>query len=150
MGVMRRSENGNAVIFSRRHDKDKVSYCQDCLKVKILSPLRNRIYLDDEGKIANPAADADKWRQCWTCGVIVGVYEAKPEVELDTLTEPRDNPFKFGNSGTQVMTGESRRVDRSGKTQRKRKLKQDLEQYKEEDVKEALKKGSKLVLYTES
>ena len=43
--------------------------------------------------------DADKWKQCWTCGLIVGVYEAKQEVELDTLTKPRDNPFKFG-SGT--------------------------------------------------
>jgi hypothetical protein len=59
MGVMRRSGRENTVRFSR-HDKDKVSYCQDCLKVKILSPLRNRIYLDDDGKIANPAADADK------------------------------------------------------------------------------------------
>ena len=82
------------------------------------------------------------------CGVVVGVYEAKPEVELDTLTEPRDNPFKFG-SGTKVHTGESRKIDRTGKTQRKRKLKQDLEQYKEEDVKEALRKGKKLVSYVE-
>ena len=37
------------------HDKDKVSYCEDCLKVKILSPLRHRIYLDENGKITNPA-----------------------------------------------------------------------------------------------
>ena len=32
------------------------------------------------------------------------------------------------------MTEESRKVDKTGKTQRKRKLKQDLEEYKEEDV----------------
>ena len=92
--------------------------------------------------------DANKWKQCWTCGLIVGVYEAKQEVELDTLTEPRDNPFKFKNG--QVMTGESRKVDRSGRTQRKKKFKQDLEQYKEEDIKEALRKGKTLVSYTES
>ena len=85
-----RGRSGNAVIFSG-HDKEKVSYCKDCLKVKILSPLKHRIYLDDDGKITNPAPDADKWRQCWTCGLIVGVYEAIQEVELDTLTEPRDN-----------------------------------------------------------
>lgn len=78
----------------------------------------------------------------------MGVYEAKPEAELDTLTEPRDNPFK-SKSG-QVNTGESWKVDKSGKTQHKRKFKQDLEEYKEEDVKEALRKGSKLVSYTES
>ena len=109
-------------IFSGSGNKEKVSYCEDCLKVKILSPLRHRIYLDDDGKITNPAADADKWRQCWTCGLIVGVYEAKLEAELDTLTEPRDNPFKF-KSGL-VETGESRKIDRTGKTQHKRKLKQ--------------------------
>ncbi len=147
MGVMRRSGRDNTVIFSG-HDKEKVSYCEDCLKVKILSSLKHRIYLDKDGKITNPAADSNKWKQCWTCGVIVGVYEAKQEVELDTLTGPRSNPFKFGN--TNVHTGESLKVDRSGKTQRKRKLKQDLEQYKEEDVKEALRKGAKLVSYQES
>ena len=146
MGLLRRS--GNAVVFSRGQDKEKVSLYRDCLKVKILSPLKHRIYLDKDGKITNPAADSDKWKQCWTCGLIVGVYEAKQEVELDTITEPRDNPFKFGNS--QVMTGQSRKVDRSGKTQRKGKLKQDLEQYMEEDIKHALRKGSKLVSYTES
>jgi hypothetical protein len=78
----------------------------------------------------------------------VGVYQAKPEVELDTLTEPRDNPFKF-KSG-EVMTDESRKVDRSGRTQRKKKFKQDLEQYKEEDIKQALRKGQKLVSYQET
>ena len=119
---MRRT--GTAVVLSGKHS-DHVSYCQDCLKVKILSPLKHRI---DDGKLANPGPDADKWRQCWQCGVIVGIYEAKQEVELDTLTEPRDNPFKFGN--TQVRTGELRKVDRSGITQRKRKFKQDLEHTK--------------------
>lgn len=71
---MRRSGRENAVVFSGSgQDKDKVSYCEDCLNVKILSPLRNRIHLDENGKITNPGPDADKWRQCWTCGVIVGV-----------------------------------------------------------------------------
>ena len=48
------------------------------------------------------------------------------------------------------MTGESRKVDKSGKTQHKRKFKQDLEQYKEEDIKQALRKGKKLLNYHES
>jgi hypothetical protein len=143
-----RGRLGNAVILSGSgSNKDKVSYCQDCEKVKILSPLKHRIYLDENGKITNPGPDANKWRQCWTCGLIVGLNEVKPEVELDTLTKPRDNPFKFKNG--EVMTEESRKFDRSGKTQRKRKLKQDSEQYKEEDIKQALKKGSKLVSYAE-
>jgi hypothetical protein len=147
MGLMR-GRSDNAVILSGSGPKDKVSHCQDCLKVKILSPLRHRIYLDENGNITNPGPDSNKWKQCWTCGLIVGVYEAKLEVELDTLTEPRDNPFKFKDC--HVSTEESRKFDRTGKTQRKRKLKQDVEQYKEEDIKAALRKGSKLVSYTEN
>ena len=148
MGTIRRSGRDNTVIFSDSGNKEKISYREDCLKVKVLSPLKHRIYLDENGKITNPGPDADKWRQCWTCGVIVGVYEAKPEVELDTLTTPRENPFKFG-FGSKIYTEESRKIDRTGLTQRKRKLKQDLSEYKEEDVKEALRKGKKLISYVE-
>ena len=53
---MRRSKENN-VIISVSGDKEKVSYCEDCLKVKVLSPLKHRIYLDEKGKITNPAAD---------------------------------------------------------------------------------------------
>ena len=146
MGTIRRSGRDNTVIFSSSGNKEKISYCEDCLKVKILSPLKHRIYLDDNGKITNPAPDANKWKQCWTCGLILGVYEAKLEADLDTITEPRTNPFNVA----QVRTEESRKFDRTGKTQHKRKFKQDLEQYKEEDVKEALRKGKTLVSYTET
>jgi hypothetical protein len=146
MGTMR-GRLDNAVILSGSGQREKISYCEACEKVKILSPLKHRIYLDENGKITNPGPDANKWKQCWTCGIIVGVYEAKPEVELDTLTEPRDNPFKFGSG--EVQTSESRKVDRTGRTQRIKKLKQDLEQYGEEDIKSALRKGSKLVSYAE-
>jgi hypothetical protein len=112
---MRRS--GNAVVSGSGPEKEKVAYCQDCWNVKIFSPLKHRIYLDENGNITNPGPDANKWRQCWTCGLIVGVYEAKQEVELDTLTEPRDNPFKFGGPGSNhIIPGESRKVDRSAKT----------------------------------
>ena len=145
---MRRSGRENAFISCHLADKEKVSYCQDCEKVKILSPLKHRIYLDENGKITNPGPDSNKWRQCWTCGLVVGVYEAKPEVELDTLTKPRDNPFKFGSG--EVQTGECRKADRTGRTQRIKKFKQDLEQYKEEDIKQALRKGAKLVSYVET
>jgi hypothetical protein len=43
----------------------------------------------------------------WEYGVIVGVYEAKQEADIDTLTEPRDNPFKFGNTEVKPKNHES-------------------------------------------
>jgi hypothetical protein len=146
MGVMRRS--GIAVVYSGK-SKDKVAYCHKCLEVNVLSPLKHRIYLDEHGNIiTNPPPDSKNWKQCWQCGDIVGTYEAKQEADIVTLTEPADNPFKFGH-GIVRSVGDTRKFDRTGKTQHKRKFKQDLEQYKEEDVKEALRKGSKLVSYEE-
>ena len=80
---------------------------------------------------------------------MVGVYAAKQETDIVTVTEPRDNPFKFGG-GSQVMAGESRKIDKTGKTQRKRKLKQDLSEYKEQEVKDAIRKGKTVVSYQET
>ncbi len=154
MGIMRRNSNGyssvGTVFTGSRKDKDRISYCQNCLDLNILSPLKHRIYLDDNGNInPNPPPDSKDWKQCWTCGDIVGVYAAKTEAELTSLTEPGTNPFKFGNS-TVRSVGESRKFDRSGIRQRKKKFKQDLSEYKEDDIKEALRKGAKLVSYVET
>jgi hypothetical protein len=63
MGLMR-GRLGNAVILSGSGQKEKVSYCKACLKVKLLSPLKHRIYLDEDGNITNPGPDANKWKQC--------------------------------------------------------------------------------------
>jgi hypothetical protein len=75
--------------------------------LRIISPLKHRIYLDENGNIvANPPPDSKNWRQCWQCRTIVGVYEAKQEAEITSLTEPGDNPIKFGNSKV-LASGES-------------------------------------------
>ena len=63
----------NAFVSSGPAQKEKISYCQDCLKVGILSALKHRIYLDENGKITNPGPDSSKFLQCWTCGLVVGV-----------------------------------------------------------------------------
>jgi hypothetical protein len=140
MGIMR-GRLDNAVIYSSTGQKEKVSYCEACSKVRTLSILKHRIYLDEDGKITKPASDSKMWLQCWICGTIVKVKEAKPEVELDTLTKPK-------KGGVLVETAESRKVDRGGRNWRKKKFKENLEQYKEEDIKIALRKGQKLVSYS--
>jgi hypothetical protein len=139
---------GVGVVYSEK-SREEVAYCQRCLDIaNVRSKLGNRIYFPDEfGNTVIPPDD-DKWRQCHRCGKIYGKYEAKQETELTSLTEPSDNPFKF-NSGSVMGVGDSRKFDRTGITQRKRKFKQDLSQYKEDDIKHALRKGAKLVSYEE-
>jgi hypothetical protein len=140
--------SGVGVIYSEK-TREEVAYCDRCLKMaNIRSKLGNRIYFpDSSGNIVIPPDD-DKWRQCHRCGKIYGRYEAKQETELTSLAEPGDNPFKFGNSSV-MSVGEPRKFDRTGITQRKRRFKQDLSQYKEKDIKDALRKGAKLVSYEE-
>lgn len=149
---------GVGVLSSDSNKHEKISYCQKCLKVKTLSILKHRIYLDDTGKInPNPPPDSKNWQQCWTCGLIVAVREIKQEADLETFTEPTDSPFKSTLVQSVKDTGiQSRKFDRSrtGKTQHhqrkhERIFKQDLDQYKEEDIKQALKKGAKLLNYSE-
>jgi len=85
---------------------------------------------------------------CWQCGTIYPRHEAKQEAKLTSPTEPGGNPSKFAKVNVESV-GESCKFDRTGRNQRKRNFKQDLSQYKEEDIKEALRKGSKLVSHVE-
>jgi hypothetical protein len=116
----------------------------------VRSKLGNRInFLDELGNVTIPPDDY-KWRQCHRCGKIYATYKVKQEAKISPFAEGivTDNPFEFGN-GKILTVGDSRKFDRTGRTQRKRRFKQDLSQYKEEDIKEALKRGSKLVSYEE-
>ncbi len=64
------------------------------MAVGVFSPLRKRIYLDENGKISpTPGPDVENWRQCWRCGDIVGVNEAKQEAQLSSIAEPDNSPL---------------------------------------------------------
>lgn len=151
-GIRRLTDKGSGigVVYSGRN-QEEIAYCQRCLEMaNIRSKLGNRIYLPDSSGQINIPPDYDKWRQCHLCGSIYARYEVKKEAEITPFAEGvvSDNPFDFGSG--KIHAGESRKFDRSGRTQRKRKFKQDLSQYKEEDIKDALRKGAKLVSYEEN
>jgi hypothetical protein len=148
-GIRRRREDYSSVgvVYSGKASKEEVAYCPRCLEMaNVRSKLGNRIYMPDESGNVTTPPDYDLWRQCHLCGSIYARYEAKQEADITTITEPRDSPF---HSRGIILGTDSRKFDRSCKTQHKRRLKKDLSQYKEEDIKEALRKGAKLVSYTE-
>jgi hypothetical protein len=84
------------------------------------------------------------------CGSIYPRYEVKQEAKISPFAEGvvSDNPFNFGNSKVSAV-GNSRKFDRTGRNQRKRKFKQNLSQCKEQDIKDALRKGAKLISFHE-
>ena len=55
---------------------------------------KERIYLDDEGKLLPPPPDADSFRQCWTCGYVVPLREVKKSGKISGIQgiETLDNP----------------------------------------------------------
>lgn len=135
----------NTIGALNTESEKEVIYCQHCRDItKCQYRLGKRIYLPDViGKVKIPPDD-DKWRQCHNCGKVYARYQVKEETQLSALTVPSESPFATGGG---IKALESRRFDRTGKAQYKRKFKQNLEKYKEEDIKQALKKGSKLVSY---
>jgi hypothetical protein len=149
-GIRRYRDKSSVGIIYSEKSREEIAYCQRCLDIaNVRSKLGNRIYFPDEfGRTVIPPDD-DKWRQCHRCGTIYPRYEVKQEAKISPFAEGvvTENPFDFGNG--KVYAGENRKFDRTCKTQRKKQFKQDLSQYKEDDIKEALRRGAKLVSYTE-
>lgn len=92
--------------------------------------------------------EREKWLQCSNCGKIYAKYEVKTESQIEPLTTAIENPFNMEKDQIQGI-GESRKYDRSGITQSKKKKKKDLSEIKDEDIRKEVARGSKLLSYHE-
>ena len=119
-------------------DDEEASYCAHCLDYGFKVPLQNRIYPEGEPV----PADKDQWRQCVDCGTVYAVYELEKESQIKNVVETIDSPF---DSGVDFL-GVDRRV--LGKKKRKQQV-DDYDYINDEDLKRELKKGSKLLSYSE-
>lgn len=145
---MLKGDKGSNVgaIYSSVNEQ-KIHWCQSCLNVGVSSILKNRIYLDEDGKITSPAPDYKKWLMCHRCGNIVHIVQAKPEAELTSEVKAmRSNRSRGHIEGI----GRDRKLDRTGRSYKWKKLEQDLTKIKDEELKDDLRKGKKLIFYQES
>ena len=110
----------------------KIRWCQSCLNVGVSSILKNRIYLDENGKITSSAPDYKKWLMCHRCGNI-NVIQAKPEAELTSEVKATKSNR---NRGLIEGIGKDRKLDRIGRSYKWKKLEQILSQYKDEELKD--------------
>jgi hypothetical protein len=123
-------------------EKKAVSYCRRCAEFGLNKPLGERIYQPDEfGNLVIPS-DHDLWRQCHYCGTVYPKYEAKEESIIEPFVTVSDNPFDVLNSKMKAVE------QRGGKRGSIRQDKKTV-QYKDEDVNRALKKGGKILSYSE-
>jgi hypothetical protein len=89
----------------KQQQQERVSWCPNCAKVGINSPLKHRIYTNEDESInANPPPpDSKNWRQCWSRGKVIAVYAAQQEADIGTLAEPTNNPFNCYSSDSNEL-----------------------------------------------
>ena len=83
-------------------------------------------------------SDLDLWKQCHDCGTIVPIYEAKKESKLQHFVRTSSNPFDQGK----LITGIGNKLIKTPFQEQRQKRKDRIEQEKDEDIKQELRKGN--------
>jgi hypothetical protein len=85
--IRRLQQDNHSVGIVIDSDEEDIMFCPSCQKQGTLSKLKELIYLDDNGKLLpNPPPDADSWRTCWTCGLVVPTRDAKKSGKISGIT----------------------------------------------------------------
>ena len=107
-----------------------------------MSRLKERIWLDDKGKRLPDPPDADSWRMCWTCGLIIPTKDIKLSGKISGITgiEPVDNPYDIGRST--ILGNDSKH--------RYRNLKRQKAKHPDSEVQRMLEDGYELKSYLSS
>ena len=140
------------VDFHKDEDEDKPrpQYCVRCKDLfGVYSLLGPRVIpLDkDTGKPMPKPSDYDNWCECLGCGTVYAKYEVKQEAHLGTLVDPDTDPFDRDKNIVESVR-ERRKYDSTGKTQLKKKRKQQLNNIKDSGLKKELETpGTELVSY---
>ena len=92
-------------------------------------------------------ADYDKWLECLGCGTVYAKYEVKQEPSITTLIDADIDPFDRDKNIIESVR-ERRKFDSTGKTQSKKKRKQQLNNIKDSGLRKELQTpGTELVSY---
>ena len=145
--IRRLTEDNRGIEIKVDHssEEDNNPYCPNSEQIGKLSRLKERIYLDDNGKLLPPPPDNDNFMQCWKCGLIIPTHEVQKEGKITGISgvEPIDNPFDFGKK---QITGLDNRKDQYKKL-KKRKSK---EKHPDKDIQKYLNDGWELTNYSRS
>ena len=85
--IRRMADRGSSIGVVIDEDIPDISFCPDCQKNGETSKLKPMIYLDDFGKLLkNPPPDADDFKRCYKCGLVVPVREVKKLGKISGIT----------------------------------------------------------------
>ena len=81
--IRRMQNNYSSVGVVIDEETEDLQFCSTCAANGEMNKLKERIWLDSAGKRLPDPPDADAWRMCWKCGLIIPVREVK---KLGTVT----------------------------------------------------------------
>ena len=105
------------MVIDSEEEEDLI-FCSTCAANGDMSRLKERIWLDDKGKRLPDPPDADSWRMCWTCGLIIPTKDIKLSGKISGITgiEPVDNPYDIGKD--KILGNDSKHRYRNLKRQK--------------------------------
>jgi hypothetical protein len=141
------NNKGIAIIVDSDSEFDSNPFCPNCQDIGKLSRLKERIYLDDKGKLLPPQPDAENFLMCYLCGLIIPTHEVQKEGKITGISgvEVIDNPFDFGKK---VIKGLDNRKLQSRLKNKKRKTKE--KQHPDKDIQKYLNDGWEVTSYLNS
>jgi hypothetical protein len=143
MPIRRYDRDYHSIGIVTDDDEEELAFCHNCYKNSHeLVRLKERLYLDNNGKLLPPAANADSFRQCWTCGTVVRLRDVKISGTITGIQgiETVENPYDVGKG---VILGNDSK-------NRYQKLKQRKNKHPDAEVQRMLEDGYELKSYLSS
>ena len=130
------------MVIDNSEDEEDLIFCEQCQRQGTLSKLKERLYLDDKGKTLPPPPDASDFVQCWKCGLVVPLREAKKQGKISGITgiDILENPYDQGKG---IVLG----VDDKHRYQR---LKQRKNKHPDQEVQKLIDQSWELQSYSSS
>jgi hypothetical protein len=139
--IRRMADRGSSIGVVIDEYIPDISFCPDCQKNKVISKLKDLVYLDDNGKALPPQPDADEFKRCYKCGLVVPVREAKKQGKLSGIQgiDIVQNPYDVGKG---IVLGTDSRL-----TSRIKNLKRRQTKHPDAEVQKLIEQGYEVISY---
>ena len=134
--IRRMADKGSSIGVVIDEDIPDISFCPSCQKNGETSKLKPMVYLDDFGKLLkNPPPDADDFKRCYKCGLVVPLREVKKLGKISGITgiDIVQNPYDVGKG---IVLGTDSRL-----TSRIKNLKRRQTKHPDAEVQKLIEQG---------
>ena len=126
------------VVIDDDSELDDISFCSTCAANGVMSKLKERIYLSESGKRLPDPPDAEDFKMCWQCGLIIPTREVKKSGTIQGIqgVEILQSPY---DSKAVILGNDSKN--------RYQNLKRQKTKHPDSEVQRLIEDGFELVSY---